>query len=95
MTVAASPLNVIQPRSGRRPSIPSSPSTLHTPGPLYLLEDVKKLNINEVGGNEVRRCLFPDGGGGASPSAKPQKSHKLESESLIGRRANKSRLRRL
>lgn len=94
MTPAASPLLSIQPCSTRLPS-PSSPLTPSclTPGPAYLLENVKKLSLAESDETAVRRCLFP--APNETHTRTPHHSHKHSSQVVAGRRENKNRLRRL
>ena len=118
MTGGQSPLNVIQPKSGSRShshrtsrahsAIVTSPSG-QTPCPAYLLENVKKLSLDD-GTAEVRRCLFPMAD--LSPTTRSlknvasratwnQRSHTnyhkccTKSELMAGKKTNRSRLRRL
>lgn len=115
MTIAPSPLNVIQPRSSnssgrqrqRQTSAPTqlaSPpqqSSDQTPCPAYLLEDVGKLSLDD-GVVEVRRCLFPTAE--ISPTHKSltrtlwnqRNAYKsAKGDLMAGKKANRSRLRRL
>lgn len=95
-TAALSPLNIIQSRIGHHPVTPTSPLLLHTPGPAYLLEDVKKLSLGEEQGElEVRRQLFPDKMDARTVNPRYHNSSKHDLESLAGKKANRSRLRRL
>ena len=120
MTVGQSPLNVIQPKSAHRNSNrrtivpPTSGHTQsylsplnETPCPAYLLENVKKLSLEDgVADLEVRRCLFPMTD--VSPSHNyrnlgpgrtwnTRNSHKCSAkgELTAGKKANRNRLRRL
>lgn len=103
MTVAASPLSVIQLKSQRRNSLPSpsshtsTPQThAYTPGPVFLLEKLS-IHEDEENSNTVRRRLFPNMNSLETNDLLPQNSmpSRYDSESLAGRKANKSRLRRL
>ena len=103
MTIAQSPLNVIQPKSVRRGSFTMSParSLNYTPGPAYLLEDVKRLTIDKGGSAaiDVRRQLLFSDLEAPSPQVRPSRLQNLvsrhDSETTVGKKANKSRLRRL
>ena len=115
MTVGQSPLNVIQPKSSSRTSNQrrsssvvqptlSSPATAgQTPCPSYLVENVKKLSLDD-GTAEVRRCLFPmadlsptRGYKGTRTSWNQRSHHKSggKGELMAGKKTNRSRLRRL
>ena len=115
MTVGPSPLNIIQPKtsisrsnhhgiSSQASLSPPQQGSGQTPCPVYLLENVRKLSIDEDT-VEVRRCLFPMG---ESP---PSHSHRsvatrqtwnqrtnykcCTKELMAGKKTNRSRLRRL
>lgn len=100
-TAALSPLNLVQSRIDHHTNTPTSPSSalLRTPGPAYLLEDVKKLSLDEEGGEiEVRRQLFPEQLDSsevrtATPCGYNLSKHDLES--VVGKKTNRIRLRRL
>lgn len=100
-TAALSPLNLVQSRIDHHTNTPTSPSSalLRTPGPAYLLEDVKKLSLDEEGGEiEVRRQLFPEQLDSlevrtATPCGYNLSKHDFES--VVGKKTNRIRLRRL
>ena len=85
-------------RQNSMPTIPSSACLEHTPDPLHLVEEVKGLSINEKNENEVRRQLFPNlmssTAGGLGRSHSPILCLH-QPETFVGRKANRSRLRRL
>lgn len=85
-------------RQNSMPTIPSPACLEHTPDPLYLLEGVKRLSISEENDKEVRRQLFPHSTSLTGDSLGMSHSPVLslhQPETLVGRKANRSRLRRL
>ena len=97
-TTALSPLSVIQSRIAHLVNTPTSPSSalLRTPGPAYLLEDVKKLSLDEEGGEtEVRRQLFPEQLDSTEARTTTPQGCKHDLEGLVGKKSNRVRLRRL
>ncbi|KAL5477226.1 hypothetical protein EMCRGX_G023991 [Ephydatia muelleri] len=107
-TSTPSPLSVVQPRGSSRRTrsislspISSSSSSLHTPQSrsTHLVDNVKRLSISgsENSENDIRRCLFPE----LSPSSTPlthhvsQDSWFFERDALVGKRVNRTRLKRL
>lgn len=104
-------MNTRDSRSLPRPQPPASPSFLHnqyTPGPAFsvMVDHVGKLNIDGQDDN-IRRCLFPttdspsvgqkDGRLSNVRSLPIPPKHDLKPSTgwLVGKKANKSRLRRL
>ena len=85
-------------RQNSMPTFPSPACLEHTPDPLYLIEEVKGLSISEENEKEVRRQLFPNSMSSAVDSLGRSHSPVLclhQPETLVGRKANRSRLRRL
>lgn len=85
-------------RQSSMPTIPSPACLEHTPDRLFLVEEVRRLSISEETDTEVRRQLFPNGMSSAVDSLGRTHSPVLclhQPETLVGRKANRSRLRRL
>ena len=107
MTSTPSPLSVVQPRGSTRrarsislsPISSTSSSSLHTPlsTSTHLADNVKRLSLSGNSETDARRCLFPE----LLPPLTSlthhvsQDSWFYEHDALVGKRINRTRLKRL
>ena len=93
MTNAASPLNIVQLKSDKKHyPIPAD----HTPSPAYLSDTVKMLSLEDnFVLQDTRRCLFPESNSELREFSHPSRISAFEGYSVVGKKSNRNRLRRL